>query len=135
MTLVGGLALAAPRHKDEPRKDSFIVGKWQMVSCDGRQYSDYHTSETFRADGTRLTWRRIGEDEREIGGRYTIDTTAEPAQVDFLYGNGRLLMQGIFKVEGDTLTVCFRVVGSPRPEKFGEEDAATVVYERVKPKD
>lgn len=135
LMVVAGLTFAAPTLKDESKKNTSIVGKWQMVSCDGRRYSDYRTSETFRADGTRLTWRRIGEEEREIGGRYTVDTTTEPAQVDFLYGNGRVLMQGIFKVEGDTLTVCFRVVGSPRPEKFGEEDAATVVYERVQPKD
>jgi uncharacterized protein (TIGR03067 family) len=130
-----GVAFAAPALKDRPKKDTSIVGNWWMMPLHANNPDSYRSSETFRADGTRLTWRRLGEEEKEIAGRYTVDTTMEPAQVEYMYVNGTPYARGIFKIDGDTLTVCLRAGGGPRPAKFGEEDSATFVFIRVTTRD
>src|SRR5262245_48592851 len=130
------LVIAAPALKDPPKKDSPIVGKWRQVSVDGQDLPYFCLiEETFRADGTMILFKRIGRGEAEGSGRYAADLTADPSHIDFMRDNGELTSQGIFKVDGDTLTICFRVGGRSRPYEFGEADTRTYVFERVKPKE
>ena len=76
-----------------------------------------------------------------IKGDYKIDDTKTPKTWDFLNGkgsDGRSLPDGksIYKLDGDSLTLCNSAPGQDRPTEFKEGEATatrTIVFKRVKP--
>jgi uncharacterized protein (TIGR03067 family) len=134
------LAASAPAPKDLPKKESTIVGEWRLVRANGER-PVLPQVETFAADGTRTirTKRRDGEVEERA--RYATDPIADPAQFDFLFGGTAGVpadkIEGIFKVEGDTLTICYQTGRGAWPKEFKEvrNVISLFVYERVKPKE
>ena len=53
-----------------------------------------------------------------------VDATREPATIDVIPDGGpnrgeRIL--GIYKIDGETLTICMAVAGQPRPKAFKAE--------------
>ena len=134
---VAGLALAAPGLKDPPTKDSPIVGEWQLVRCNGER-PGLPQVEAFGADGSRVVRTRFPDKEVEDRGRYAANPAASPSEIDYLFdasegGN----IRGIYKVEGDILTICYQTGRGERPKEFKEvrNEVSLFVYQRVKPKD
>ena len=120
-SLVIGLALAvgAPAPKEAPKKDPpSLVGLWVAESgLRGGQMRPPPpgTSMEFTADGKVFMRERGGEKSMEA--TYKADPKKDPAELDIippLAGKGELL--GIFKIDGDTLTICF--AENERPAKF-----------------
>jgi uncharacterized protein (TIGR03067 family) len=77
---------------------------------------------------------------QKLEGTFTIDAKKSPATLDFAadgtVGKG-LTIAGIYKVEGDTLTVCL-AIGDTRPEKFESPAGARLMLmtlKRAKPKE
>src|SRR5262245_39201245 len=69
------------------------------------------------------------------GGTFKHD--AAKGTIDFTPDDGPAkgkTLLGIFKVEGDTLTFCFRPAGSERPTEFKSADRNTVLATYVKKK-
>jgi uncharacterized protein (TIGR03067 family) len=63
-----------------------------------------------------------------------IDRGAGNASVlDLVQPQGRSKMQGIYKIEGDTLTICYRDPGRHRPDVFSNEGQWRLVLKRKKP--
>lgn len=65
-----------------------------------------------------------------ISGKGTFKTYAGKNHIDFTPADGRAkgkTLQGIYKVEKDTLTLCFRPAGAERPTEFKSNDRSTVL--------
>ncbi|MBI3862132.1 MAG: erythromycin esterase family protein [Planctomycetia bacterium] len=52
-----------------------------------------------------------------IVGRFAINPSSDPGAIDAEPESGGL-MRGIYKFDGDRLTVCFALAGEPRPKEF-----------------
>jgi uncharacterized protein (TIGR03067 family) len=121
--LILGLAVVvgAPVGKPDvkPAPPPSLVGEWafdeswlfdgDIESCAGRTIQ-------FHADGKYL----CRQDGKHHGsGTYTFRTEANPAEVDWTETGMDKPIRGIWKVEGDTLTICLTDPAQPgRPSAF-----------------
>ena len=125
-TLLGlALAVGAPALKDRETAPS-LVGEWEVESIGTNGNPNAATTAglryTFTEDGKWLIHRNGKETAPGTSRGYTADPKRKPPGVDLLSNtaaaNGSRLV-GIYKVEGDTLTICgTRVKGADRPTTF-----------------
>jgi uncharacterized protein (TIGR03067 family) len=145
--LVVTLALGAPALKDPPTKETGLVGEWELETVatgnnppkPPRPKGAGVTRYVFTADGTWIVYRgerRLGDDRA-----YFTDPKSNPPAIDLRYEpaeqDGRL-SRGIYKVEGDRLTLCVARGDQPRPKAFeSSPDAPATIYifRRANPKD
>ena len=145
-SLLLGLALAvgAPAVKDPPKKDApSIAGEWVAVSVEaggkGQDFPDREFAFTLTADGKFLIRRAKGGETAE--GVYKLDPKKSPPEIDVSYpqDQGETPLLGIYKLDGDALTLCLAEgKDARRPTKFESPAGARVmvlVLERVKKKD
>ena len=121
-----GLALTAGapalKDKEEPPTPE---GEWevQSVTSNGGQSAVAPGLRyTFTADGKWLIHRNGKETSPGLARGFTTNPKANPPSVDLFTNtaaaNGSRLI-GIFKIDGDTLTICgTRTKGAERPTKF-----------------
>lgn len=148
-TLLWGLSLSvsAPALKEPPAKGAGLVGEWEVESVitgnnpprplrpKGVGVSRY----VFTADGKWIVYRgerRFGDDRA-----YFTDPKSNPPAIDLRYDpsdqDGRLSL-GIYKIEGDKLTLCVVRGDNPRPKGFESTPAAPAtiyILRRAQPKD
>ena len=120
------LVVGTPAGKEPAKRDSqSIVGEWvgEKAVSEGMEkpVPEGGVTMTFTADGKFLV--REGKRERAEEGTYKADAKKDPAEIDIMPLSekaGRGTIRGIFKVEGDTLTLCFTVGkdDASRPAKF-----------------
>src|SRR5215211_3796247 len=125
-TVLLGLALTvgAPALKDKDKAPS-LIGEWEVESI-GTNGAQTATTPglryTFTDDGQWLIRRNGKDTSPTIGRGFTVDPKRNPPAVDLVTNTkvanpSRLL--GIYKVEGDTLTIVgTRAKGADRPTKF-----------------
>jgi uncharacterized protein (TIGR03067 family) len=137
----GPSALAAPALKDAPAKPSVLVGEWRLETSTTDGAVSRITGEVvyvFTADGRH--GRREGTGP-PAWFKYRADDRADPPALDILAdpaGAGPTTFRKAFRVEGDTLTICFPLAGEARPRALASEkgsDTRTYTLRRVKPKD
>jgi uncharacterized protein (TIGR03067 family) len=113
-SLMLGLALsvAAPMPKSEAKKDPpSPVGTWVGVKAVSRGMDlpvpDGGIEFTLTADGQLLV--KEGPKEKPEAGSYKLDPKKEPAEIDLVPPADKKepTLLGIYKLEGDTLTLCF----------------------------
>lgn len=134
------VALGAPASK-EPAKDkatSPIVGEWTCTKlvAGGQEFPDPkergEVGAEFMADGKfRL---RFGE---EIDGTYKTDTAKDPAKLEMIDSKKKLTKQMIYKVEKNTLLICWAEGDRDCPTKFESAAGTRVVlmtFSRVEKK-
>jgi uncharacterized protein (TIGR03067 family) len=140
------LTLAAPGPKDKPDPAKDIIGLWELEHAEGGSGRSGPLEEPasplryrFDKDGT---WTVLEGDKLAMPARAVkIDGWANPATVDFTISKDspkRTL--GIFKIEGDSLTICKAYPGKDRPTKFEARPGETdyhylMVFKRVNGKD
>jgi uncharacterized protein (TIGR03067 family) len=139
-TLLVGLALAvgAPGLKDEPKKEASIVGEWVGVKATAggkdRPVPAGGISFTFTADGKFIV--KEGKKEKPDEGTYKLDAKKDPAEIDIMPPAEREKqgkIEGIYKLDGDELQLCFgRGPGAERPKKFESPEGSAVMLMTLK---
>jgi uncharacterized protein (TIGR03067 family) len=143
MNAIGWLGLAfvasAPALKGPPPTSADIRGEWvvEKMTVGGRVVAQpTELRYIFETDGKWLVRHGDTTTPRE----YTVDIAAGPPSIDLgpaPRAASRLPMLGIYKVERDTLTMCYGMARANRPVKFeSPEDSAVilVVLKRATPK-
>jgi uncharacterized protein (TIGR03067 family) len=134
------LALGAPGLKDSPKKDLDIVGEWVLESITSavklRQFTGDDIVYTFGRDG-KWTIHQDGKKDANPNRGYKADSSAKPATIDWIpdVTAATPSREGIYKVEGDTLTMCIGLVKTPRPAAFvstAESQSSLYVLKRRK---
>ena len=134
------LAVGAPGPKDPPKKDvNPLLGAWvgEKAETGGMPLPVGGMTMEFKPGG-KVVMADGGKPPEE--GGYTADPKKDPPEIDLTApaaGGKAVTMLGIYKVEGDTLTLCLAAVGG-RPTKF--ESAAgqatlLLTFKRAKKKE
>ena len=133
------VGVSAPTIKDPPKKPPAIVGEWELESLtvDGAEAPPERLRYKFSADGKWV----ICCGTREMTGLnrgYEVDAKANPPRIDLVTDTrlkDSIRTEGIFKLDGDTLTLCTAAVSSKRPTGFvssTDKRANLYVFKRVK---
>lgn len=86
---------------------------------------------TLLIDGDRF---RMVSPEATYDGRFDIDTTTKPMQIDIAFVEGPEAgnhSYGLFELDGDRLTLCLGLTGAPRPTKFATHAGSGHALERL----
>ena len=132
---MAALTVVAPALKDKPKPAADVAGEWQLESStvNGRKgVLSGNLVYTFTKDGKWLIERNGKPTPGPVNRGFKTDPKANPPTVDLMSNtaaNGTLLL-GIYKVEGDTLTICGRRGNDvERPTNFdASEGSRMTVY-------
>lgn len=124
------LALGAPGPKDPPSLVGVWVAEKGTTDGDDRAVAAGSLTVEFRADGKM----NFQEQSKRVGPvEYRVDPKRSPAEIDVR----DLEMVGIYKLDGDTLTLCLGD-GGKRPTEFASPAGSKTMlltFKRAKPKD
>jgi uncharacterized protein (TIGR03067 family) len=140
-TICLSLAFApAPFPKPDPSKDDpkKIQGQWMRIRYTQGAYTEEGpTGSVITVTGQRLKYE---QSNTQIGDyTFALDTKKKPKVLDFTCIAGvakGLVYRGLYRLEGDTLTLCYRqsAAESDRPTAFdaSKEGVVISVYKRQK---
>ncbi len=135
-------AVLAPTATGDDKTDADLkamVGKWKIEKAElsGKDISDAIKEAKFEITAGGKYTLQIGEEKD--AGSFTIDPSKKPKEIDVKPTAGPLkdkTMKAIYKLDGDTMTVCYQHdADGKRPEKFESKDGTThllIVYKRMK---
>jgi uncharacterized protein (TIGR03067 family) len=129
------LAVGGVDAKDPPKKDApSIEGEWdgEKAVRGGmeRPVPDGGIKVTFTKDGKLVV--KEGNKDPETG-TYTIDAKKSPAEIDLTPPKEDGTRKGIFKIEGDTLTICLADKDAgDRPSKFESPEGTNIMLITLK---
>ena len=107
-----GLLLSIYQHGRAGEKKTEVEGTWTVVSAvfDGKKRD---ATGSFIFDGDKFT-HTLKKSKARLE-RFVLDTSTKPQQIDLFKGDSKT--PGIYKVEGDMLTLCYTDRGK-RPTEF-----------------
>ncbi len=125
---LGVLGLAAADDKNP------LEGKWVIESLTRDGKDDSATYKGGTRVNTGMKYQMIppgGSSVKTAEGTFTVDATKTPATIDLMPGSGQYegkRLPGIYKLEGDTLTIAFAVPpAKERPKAFESKAGSGVV--------
>jgi uncharacterized protein (TIGR03067 family) len=135
--LAAALIAADDTKKDDKKTADPLKGTWKAVSTETNGNKRDNPNYELSFEGGKYKQKNMGVVDEE--GEYKLGTDKKPATLDLkiLTGMDEGKSQvGIYKIEGDTLTICFALAGdTTRPTDFtAKEDSNRfmVVLKRVK---
>jgi uncharacterized protein (TIGR03067 family) len=126
----GSLALGADQPADDAKK---LEGHWAVVwrAYDGPRSDDvnqYLTAQEYMVSikGRAFAIRRARDGYlAEVPLTLKVDGSKNPKEVDFADKKGRLVYEGIYRIKGDQLKLCYGPPGQ-RPKKFASPKGSGV---------
>ena len=120
------VTFALPAVLDKP-----LEGKWELTSLERDGKPDAAMQGAVRVhEGDKYSLTPKGG--KTVTGTYTADAKTLDMKPDDGRYKGKTLL-GIYKIEGDTLTICFADPGQPRPTEFASKTGVVVaVHKRLK---
>jgi uncharacterized protein (TIGR03067 family) len=109
-----------------------IAGKWEVVSVTRDGAEDATLKGATRVhDGAKYTITpAAGSKSPVVAGALVVDASKTPVTIDMKPADGRYkdkTLQGILKLDGDTLTIAFAEPGKDRPASFESKPGSGVV--------
>ena len=130
------VTVAAPAPKEAKKDPPSVLGEWliESTTLNGAPLPGGPVvTVVYTADGKSETRREGGAIVQS--GTYTLDPKKEPAEVDLTSAPPAAgTWKGIYRLDGDTLTVCVTTSSSARPTSFeGKAGSGYIVtvYRRV----
>lgn len=114
-----------------------MVGKWKVekATLGGNDLTEMvKTLSLELLPGGK--WKMVVGEEK-ADGTVTLDASKTPKELDVKTENGMqkgMTMKGIYKLDGDTMTVAYNVGGGERPKGFDAKGETTllIVYKKAK---
>jgi uncharacterized protein (TIGR03067 family) len=131
------LAVAAPAPKEAPKKDPpSILGEWvptTIVVGGKKEDQPAGSLMTFAKDGKSTM--KEDKDAKLVEMSYTLDPKQDPSHITLTEaGMGNITLLGIYKLEGETLTICL-ASGKDRPTAFASRaGSANILITLKRPK-
>src|SRR5262245_47264524 len=136
-TLLLGLALSvsAPALKDPPAKPATVEGEWTVESglVGGKPDTGLFRNPIDKIVIANGKWSVHRGGQAPGAAKITFDSKKDPPEFTFTGSNEQ---GGIYKLEGDTLTICYELGGAKRPQSFDSPVGSNVrimVLKRIKP--
>ncbi|MCI0703285.1 MAG: TIGR03067 domain-containing protein [Planctomycetia bacterium] len=122
--------------QEKKADEAAFRGKWKLVSgkFNGKAYDLPKDSQR----GTNFTEKEVMTFDGQRVGRtlnYTLDATANPKQIDLTLAKTDQKSQGIYTLDGDTLTLCYAEPGAARPTKLESKEGDRtflLLFKRIK---
>lgn len=114
-----------------------MVGKWKVekATLGGMDLTDMVKTLTLELQPGGKWKMMYGEEKAD--GTVTVDASKTPKELDVKTESGTekgKTMKGIYKIDGDTMTVAYHVGGDERPKGFNakSDTLLLIVYKRIK---
>jgi len=127
-----GLLLVSSRTPAEDKKDPDKPdGKWEAVSqtVDGKSADEDELKNRYVViKGGKMTF--LYKDKERGTASVKLDSGKTPKQIDVKYEDGAAkgaVLKGIYKLEGDKLTICFGGLGKDRPTEFASKPGSGTI--------
>jgi uncharacterized protein (TIGR03067 family) len=104
-----------------------LAGTWQIV-----RYERGDKAKKEGLDKVRVTFAEgeivfSVEGEKKEAAKYTLDATKKPHEIDIAPPREQKVVKGIYKLEGDTLTIVTSKEGDERPASFEAKGGNTTL--------